>query len=402
MNRRVVVTGLGIVSPIGHTLEEAWDHARSGTSGISMIDSPFVKVSGRLRSQPEFPPDFMPLREERNLPEFLRSALAASQSALADAKWESNQYLAERVGSVIGMIGSDAFGMERHSKYYYDTQKVLPSVAKYGSIMAPAFIAKQFQFLGNAFVASSACSSSNHAIMSGLQEIQLGRQDMMLVGGLQGPTSEMQYANFSSSKAYTKSADPQSACKPFDAERDGIVIGEGAGILILEEYENAKARGRKIYAEIVGSSGSMDAAHIIQPSGTGAAICMRRAMEEARISPEQVGHINAHATGTVLGDEVETEAIKKAFGKWAYEIPITAPKAIVGHLLGAAGAVEAIISILALKHQIVPPTANLKTPDPKCDLNCVGNGAISRPMEYALNNSFGFGGTNTSVIFKLL
>lgn len=398
--RRVAVTGMGLLCPLGNSLEGIWSRAVKGESGLSQVDSAFVKVAGLVNRDIQFSNEFMEPKEQSRLPDFLAFTLSAAKAALESANWNSALYDPYRMGCSVGATGSDSFTMEEFCFQFLKTGKVPPSIARSGTNIPCAYLSKYFHLLGTSLVTSSACSSSNHALINACMEIMLGRQDLMVAGGVQGPPSKMQFANFKFMKAYSTDENPQTACKPFDKKRDGIVLSEGAGFFVLEDLEKAQARGAKIWAEIIGFASTSDGAHIINPNGVGAAKCMQLALDDSGLVPQQVGHLNAHATGTPTGDRVETLAIKKVFGPLAYDIPVTAPKSMLGHMIGAASIAECTLSILALCKGVVPPTINLVDRDEACDLNYVSDGAIEREMEYALCNSFGFGGTNTSIVFK--
>ncbi|WAA08660.1 beta-ketoacyl-ACP synthase II [Fervidibacillus albus] len=406
--RRVVITGLGAVTPVGNDVETAWSNIIEGKSGIGVMtrvnpdDFP-SKVSAEVKDfQPE---DYIERKDARKMDRFTHFALAASFMAVKDAQLVIDETNANRIGV---WIGSGIGGMETFEKQY-DTflkrgyRRVSPFFVP---MMIPDMAAGQVSiYLGAKGINSctvTACATGTNSIGDAFKVIQRGDADVMITGGTEAPITKMAVAGFSASTALTTNPNPEKASRPFDQNRDGFVIGEGAGIVILEELNHALKRGAKIYAEIVGYGATGDAYHITAPApgGEGGARAMKMALDEAGLSPRDVDYINAHGTSTEYNDRFETEAIKTVFGEAAYHVPVSSTKSMTGHLLGAAGAVETIFSVLSITNGIVPPTINYETPDPKCDLDYVPNEARKRDVRVAMSNSFGFGGHNATLIFK--
>ncbi len=409
-HRRVAITGMGAICGLGHNLPEIWQKLIDGQSGISILENinteklP-IKIGGEIKKF-TIAENLMDPKEAARIDKFNHYALHSANEALADAGiLEKNPYSLDRCGAVLG-VGMGGFpiieqtyeeflekGAKRVSPFFIPS--VIPN-------MTTGLITIKFGFKGLNFSISSACASGAHALGVAADEIRLGRHDLIVSGGAECVMSNLPISGFSSMKALSKNENPTKASRPFDINRDGFVMGEGAGILILEDLEKAKARGAKIYAEIVGYAGTSDAHHITapHPEGDGAVRCMSRAIESAQISYKDIGYINAHGTSTPLGDVAETLAMKKVFTDHANKLYISSTKSSTGHLLGAAGGIESIFSIMALKTGIIPPTINLENQDPKCDLNYTANQAARLNFQYALNNSFGFGGTNASTVFK--
>ena len=410
--RRVVVTGLGIVSPVGSQINEAWDNVLNGRSFIGPITRFDVsayptRFAGDVRGF--HVEDYLQPKEARRMDHFIQYGFAASSQAFKDSGLTVTEANAERIGVAMGagIGGLDTIQQTHH--------KLLeaPGPRKVSPFFIPATIINMisghvsicYGLKGPNLAMVTACTTSTHSIGIAARLIQYGDADVMIAGGAEMALNPLGVAGFCQAKALSeRNDDPTKASRPFDRDRDGFVMGDGAGAIVLEEYEHAKARGARIYAEFVGFGMSGDAHHITAPpeDGDGARRSMLAAMNDAGIHPSQLQHINAHATSTPLGDVGETMALKRALGDAAYKVAISATKSIPGHLLGAAGAVEAIFAILAIRDQVAPPTINLDNPDPRCDLDYVPH--VARPMliDVALSNSFGFGGTNGSLVFRRL
>ena len=409
MNRRVVVTGIGIVSALGNTAEETWAGLLAGRSGIENIthfdasEYP-VRFAGEVKG---FNPEkFIIKKEVKKMDVFIHYAIAASQEAVDHSGLKVTPENADQIGTHIGS-GIGGFGIieREHTKLLQGGPgKVSPFFIPSTIVnLAAGNVSIRFGAKGPNSATATACASGAHAIGDAFKIIQRGDADAMICGGAEGAITPMSVAGFAALRALSTCNDsPQTASRPFDKGRDGFVIGEGAGILILEEYEFARQRGARILAEIVGYGMSSDAFHITQPSedASGAIRVMKNAIKDAGIIPADIGYINAHGTSTPFNDKIETFAIKQVFGQEAYNIPVSSTKSMTGHLLGAAGGLEAGISVLALYHQQIPPTINYETPDPDCDLDYVPNKVRQAKIQYVLSNSFGFGGTNAAVIFK--
>ena len=407
--RRVVVTGIGIVSPIGIGVEENWKALREGRSGVGPIthfdaSSLPSRIAGEVK---DFSPEkWLPPKEAKKMPLFLQYAMVASMEAFQMAGLEISEELGEKmgvsIGSGIGGIGDiEKYTLILHEKGW---KKVSPYFIPYAIInMASGYVAIKFKAYGPNLSVVTACATGTHAIGEAFKMIQRGAAEVMIAGGTESPITPLGVAGFSAMRALsTRNDAPEKASRPFDKERDGFVVAEGAGIVILESLEHAKSRGAKIIAEIVGYGMSSDAFHITAPdeSGHGAAKSMRAALKDAGLSPQDINYINAHGTSTRLNDVTETKAIKTVFGEHAYKIPVSSTKSMTGHMLGAAGAAEAIYSILAVSRDYVPPTINYEVPDPECDLDYVPNRGREMSVNYAMSNSFGFGGTNATLVVK--
>ena len=407
--RRVVVTGLGIVSPVGNTLASAWDSIINGRSGIGQIthfDTTGYnsRIAGEVR---DFDPKaWVNPKDAKKMETFIHYGLAASFMAMDDAGLVIDEANAERAGVLIGSGIGGVRGIEDTAIALHEggPRKVSPFYVPstiINMISGQLCIIKGFK--GPNFSAVSACASSNHSIGMAMRMIQYGDADIMVAGGSEHGCTPTSVAGFCSMKALsTRNDDATRASRPWDRDRDGFVLGDGAGILVLEEYESAKARGARIYCELVGFGASSDAYHMTAPSenGEGPARCMAMALRDAGLNPDQVDYLNAHGTSTPLGDLAETQAMKRALGDHAYKTMISSTKSMTGHLLGAAGAVEAIISILSLVHGVIPPTINYETPDPDCDLDYTPNTALRRPVQFAISNTFGFGGHNATLLMR--
>ncbi|MGE3608777.1 MAG: beta-ketoacyl-ACP synthase II [Bacteriovoracaceae bacterium] len=407
---RVAVTGMGAICGLGTTLDEVWANAILGKSGVSSIERQNtenwpVTFAGEVKNF-KLNPELMELKDQERFDLFNQYALHASEEAIIQSSLKSANYDPAKIGIIFG-TGLGGFPhIEMHHQIFLEkgARRVspffIPSVIPN---MPEGLISIRHGFKGINFAVASACASSAHAIGIAATEIMMGRQDAMITGGTEAVITGYTIAGFASMKALSKrNEDPSRASRPYDVDRDGFVMGEGAGIIVLENYEKAKARGARIIAEVVGFGASSDAYHITapHPEGSGALLCMNQALELSGIAKEEVGYINAHGTSTPLGDIAETEAIKKVFGEHAYKLAVSSTKSMTGHLLGAAGGLESIFCLKALETGILPPTINLENQDPKCDLNYVPNQAQKKDIKYALNNSFGFGGTNSSTIFK--
>ncbi len=409
MKRRVVVTGLGLVTACGNTVDATWSALMEGKSGadyIQKFDTEKFDVKFACEVKGFNAEDYLERKEARRMGAFTHFAIAASDEAVKDSGLVIDDSNSEMIGTYISSGIGDFWAIER------EHEKLLNSGP---GRVSPFFIVSAIVNLASGNVSirhgakgpnsatATACSAGAHAIGDSFRLIERGDADAMICGGAESAITPMSVAGFDSMRALSRRNDePTRASRPFDAERDGFVIGEGAGIVILEELEFAKARGAKIYAEIVGYGMSGDAFHVTMPdeTGSGAIRVMQRAIKDAGISPEQIGYINAHGTSTPYNDKFETLAIKKVFGEHAYKLAVSSTKSMTGHALGAAGGIEAVISILAMEHGILPPTINYEHPDPDCDLDYVPNKIREAHVDYVLSNSFGFGGTNACLLFK--
>ncbi len=406
--KKIVVTGLGCVTPVGNDLKTTWENLLKGKSGIDIIKSFDVsgfdtKIGAEVKN---FEIDFIHPREKRKMDKFVQFALKATDEAIKDSGLEIEKEDKEKVGVIIGAgIG----GLRVIEKQHEILLKSGPNRVSPFLIpmlipdMAAGQIAIYYGLKGVNFATVSACASGAHALGSAICFMRESNYDIIIAGGTESCITPLGLAGFCSMKALsTRNDQPQKASRPFDKERDGFIMGEGAGIVILETEEHAKKRGAKIYAEFAGYGMSCDAYHMTapDPSGEGAYLAMKHALINSKISPEEVDYINAHGTSTKLNDKSETEGIKKALGERAYKIPISSIKSMVGHLLGAAGGVEFVITCLTVKENIIPPTMNYEYPDPECDLNYVPNEAIEKEVKVALSNSFGFGGHNITLVAK--
>ncbi|OPY69144.1 MAG: 3-oxoacyl-(acyl-carrier-protein) synthase 2 [Syntrophorhabdaceae bacterium PtaU1.Bin034] len=409
MKRRVVITGLGLTTPLGIGLDNVWHKILDGQSGVAPItrfDASHhdTKIAAEVKDfRPE---DYVPAKEVRRMDLFILYALAATKFAVESAGLDMAKEDAERVGVIVGTGLGGLPTLEKYHSILLDKGpgRISPFfIPMLIANEAPGNIAIQYGMKGPNLSIVTACATGAHSIGDAYRVIQYGDADVMVAGGTEANLTPLTVGGFNALKALsTKNDAPEKASRPFDKERDGFVIGEGAGIVVMEELEHARQRGATIYAEIVGYGYNGDAYHITAPSpdGDGAIRCMRMALKDAGISPEQVDYINAHGTSTDLNDASETIAIKAVFGEKAYRVPVSSTKSMIGHLLGAAGAVEAIFSILAIRDQICPPTINYENPDPECDLDYVPNTARKHAITHVASNSFGFGGTNAVLIFK--
>ncbi|QHS21675.1 beta-ketoacyl-ACP synthase II [Virgibacillus sp. MSP4-1] len=407
-NRRVVVTGMGAVTPVGNDVETMWDQIQKGQSGIDGVtrvnpdDFP-AKIAGEVKGFD--PAEYMDKKDAKRMDLFTQFAVASSMMAVKDANLDINDEIADRTGVWIGSgIGGMATYEEQFRKFINRGYKRVSPF--FVPMMIPDMAAGQVSILLGAKGINSctvtACASGANSIGDAYKVIQRGDADYMITGGAEAPITNMAFAGFSSAKALSTTEDPKTASRPFDLNRNGFVMGEGAGILVLETLESAKKRGAKIYAEITGYGSTGDAYHITAPApeGEGAARAMQQAVENADLNKTDIQYINAHGTSTELNDKFETQAVKTVFGDHAYDLSVSSTKSMTGHLLGSAGAVESIISIKALTDGVLPPTINYETEDPDCDLHYVPNEAIKKDVDVVMTNSLGFGGHNVSLIFK--
>jgi 3-oxoacyl-[acyl-carrier-protein] synthase II len=409
LERRVVVTGVGLVTPVGNTVEATWSALMQGRSGVDYIKKFDVeKFPVRFAAEvKDFNPlDFIEKKEARKMGAFIHYAIAASDEAIKDSKLEITDENAESVGTYISSGIGDFWAIEReHSKLLDEGPgRVSPFFIPSAIVnLAAGQVSIRHGAKGPNSATATACSAGAHAIGDSFKIIQRGDADVMICGGAESAITPMSVAGFAAMRALsTRNDDPQHASRPFERDRNGFVIGEGAGLLILEELETARRRGARIYAEIVGYGMTADAFHITMPdeTGSGAIRVMQKALKDARVEPEVVDYINAHGTSTPYNDKFETAAIKKTFGEHAYKLAVSSTKSMTGHLLGAAGGIEGVFSVLAIHHKILPPTTNYVNPDPECDLDYVPNEPREMEVRYALSNSFGFGGTNAALLFK--
>lgn len=410
-HRRVVVTGMSVISPLGLNFQETWENLIQGKPGIGEITSfdasrVDVKIAGEVKNFN--PDDYIPKKEQKKMDRFIQLSLAATDMAIKDSGVELTEALQERTGALIGVgMGGLPYievqhrillerGPSRVSPFF------IPSVI---TNLAPGHISMKYGLKGPNFVATSACASGANAIGEAARYIRDGLCDVMIAGGSESVVCEMAIGGFAAMKALsTRNSQPEAASRPWDRDRDGFVLAEGAATLILEDYEHASKRGAKIYAEVTGYGGSSDAYHMTNPSpgGMGAARAMMAALKDSGLKPEDIEYVNAHGTSTPVGDEIETEAIKRVFGEHAKKLWVSSTKSSIGHTLGAAGAIESVFCIAAITKGQVPPTINLDSPSDGCDLDYVPGQAREKKIKHALNNSFGFGGTNACLIFSEL
>jgi len=407
--RRVVITGLGAITPVGLNVKETWENILAGKSGIAPltifdVSDYSVRFGGSIKNFDIT--TIISRKEAKKMDTFIHYGIAAGKEAIEDSGIEITDDNAERFGVAIGAgigglpgieAGYDAYlkGGPRKISPFFVPSNIINMVSGNLSIM--------YGLKGPNIAIATACSSGTHNIASAGRMIQYGDADIMLAGGAEMSTCKTGLGGFAAARALsTRNDDPEAASRPWDRDRDGFVLGDGAGMVVLEEYEHAVKRGAHIYAELAGSGMSSDAYHMTSPSigGEGAARCMKNAMADAELTAEQVDYVNAHGTSTPAGDAGETQALKSAFGPAAYDVAVSSTKSMIGHLLGAAGGVEAVFSILAIQDQVAPPTINLDNPDPECDLDYVPHTARQMAIDVTMSNSFGFGGTNGTVIFK--
>ncbi len=406
--RRVVITGLGLISPVGNSVEEGWQNIIAGVSGIAPVTrfdtSTFpVKFAGEVKNFDIT--QYISAKDARRMDKFIHYGLAAGMQAVRDAGLDKEGAAdPERVGVAIGSgIGGLPLIEETKDEYIAGgVRKVSPFFVP-GSIinMISGNLSIEYGFKGPNLAIVTACTTGTHSIGEAARLIEYGDADVMIAGGAESTVSPLGMGGFSAARALsTRNDDPTTASRPWDKDRDGFVLGEGAGVMVLEEYEHAKARGAKIYAEVAGYGMSADAYHITAPNMDGPRRSMVNALKNAGITPSDVQYVNAHGTSTPLGDKNESDAIKAAFGDAAYKIVVNSTKSMTGHLLGGAGGVESLFTVLAIHHQISPPTINIFNQDPECDLDYCANAARPMKIDVALKNNFGFGGTNGSLVFK--
>ena len=406
--RRVAITGMGVISPIGTGLEKFWSSVKEGKCGIDEITAfdttDFsVKLAGEVK---DFDPKvYMDKKEAKRMDRFCQFAIGASQMAIDHSGLDLKKIESEKMGVVIGsgVGGINTIEREIEKLHTRGPSKVSPFfIPMIISNMASGLVAIRFEAKGVNLSVVSACASGTNAIGESFKKIQSGVCDIMLAGGSEASVTPATVAGFSSMTALCANNDKNRASIPFDKERSGVVMGEGAGMLVMEEYDHAVARGATIYAEVVGYGATCDAHHMTapHPEGKGAAGSIAGAIEDAGIDKEKVGYINAHGTSTPYNDKLETLAIKNVFGDFAYKVPVSSTKAMTGHLIGGAGAVEAVVTVMALKEGFLPATINYKVPDPECDLDIIPNEGREADIEYAMSNSLGFGGHNATILFK--
>lgn len=407
--RRVVITGLGIISPVGNSISEAWDNILNGRSGITRItrfdaSTLPVQIAGEVKNFDVTA--YVSGKEARRYDKFIHYGLAAAIDALKDAGLGEHPDNAERIGVCIGSgIGGLPMIEDTHNATLDGGARKISPFFVPGSIinMISGLLSIQYGFKGPNFATVSACATGNHAIGEAQRLIEYGDADVMVAGGAEGTVSFLGMGGFCAARALSgRNDDPAGASRPWDAGRDGFVLGEGAGVLVLEEYEHAKARGAKIYAEMAGYGMSADANHVTAPceDGEGASRSMRNALRNAKTDLHEIDYVNAHGTSTPLGDLAETTAVKRCFGDHAFKLAVSSTKSMTGHLLGAAGGIEAVFTTLAIRDQIAPPTINLDSPSEGCDLDYVPKVARKMKIDAAMSNSFGFGGTNSTLVFR--
>ena len=406
---RVVVTGIGVVSPIGHTVEEFWHNLTHGVSGVGQVTafdaSPYTcRIAGEVK---DFEPtQYMDAKAARRASRFVQFAVAATKMALADARFTIDDHNRDSVAVVMNTGGGGMPDVVEGERVF-----LTKGPGRVSPLLIPALIPNMascqvsmiWGIHGPVITSIEACASGIYALVEAKRLIDMGEAVAVIAGSSESALIPVVFAAFCNMRALSsRNGEPQRACRPFDLHRDGFVAGEGAGVMILERYEDARQRGAPIYAEVLGGSLTADAYHVTapEPSGYGAALAMSRALKSAGVGPEDIDYICAHGTGTPLNDVSETMSIKKVFGEHAYKVPISSPKSMVGHLMGAAGAISAITCVLAIRDGIIPPTINLETPDPQCDLDYVPNVARQAPVRTAMANGFGFGGQNSVVVFR--
>jgi 3-oxoacyl-[acyl-carrier-protein] synthase II len=409
VDRRVVVTGVGLVTPLGTGVEKNWEAVTAGRSGVGPItrfdisDYP-TRFAGEVTDFNAA--DWIEKKEVRKMDLFIQYAMAAAEQAMQRSGLQINDDNADHIGVLIGVGIGGLHTIEENHQILLDSRlrRLTPFfIPKVISNLAPGHISIKYGARGVNLTTTSACASGSHAVGEAYRMIRGGYLDAAITGGTEAPITQLGVGGFAAMRALsTRNENPQAASRPFDLDRDGFVIAEGAAALILEERENAIARGAEILAELVGYATNSDAFHITSPSpeGQGAAKCMQRCLEDGGLDPAEVDYINAHGTSTPPGDLAETQAIKRVFGEQAARIAVSSTKSMTGHTLGAAGAIESVYTVLAIKHGLIPPTINYETPDPQCDLDYVPNTARPATIRIALNNSFGFGGTNTTLAFR--
>ena len=407
--RRVVVTGLGMITPLGNNVSETWEGILKGSSGIALLDhfdtTDFtVRIGGSIKGL--VLDDYIPRKDQKKMDPFIHYGIAAGVQAIEDSGLDLDKEDANRIGVAIGSGIGGLPGIEKGTELFHSggPRRISPFYVPSNIInMISGHLSIMYGFKGPNFSIVTACTTGTHNIGDAARLIEYGDADVMVAGGAEMATSRTGLAGFAAARALsTRNDAPESASRPWDKDRDGFVLSDGAGVMVLEEYEFAKKRGAKIYAELIGYGMSADAFHMTAPSenGQGAASCMQNALRNGKMTSHDIQYINAHGTSTPAGDIAETIAVKTVFEGNAKKIAISSTKSMIGHLLGAAGGVEAIFSVLAIRDQIAPPTINLENQDPECDLDYVPNVAREMKIETVLSNSFGFGGTNGSLIFK--
>ena len=409
--RRVVVTGLGIVSPVGSKIEKAWSNILAGNSGIDLIsDEVFdasafsVRIAGNVKDF--VTDDYIKRKDQKKMDTFIQYGIGAGTDAIRDANFEVNEVNALRTGVIVGSGIGGLGTIEKNYGIYLEKgpKRISPFFVPSSIVnMVAGNLSIKHGLKGHNISPVSACATATHSIGDAARMISYGDADAFLCGGAEMGSTPLGIGGFAAARALsTRNDDPTAASRPWDKDRDGFVLGDGSGIIMLEEYESAKARGAEIYCELVGFGMSSDAYHMTSPStdGEGAARCMQHALNDAGLNPEDIDYINAHGTSTPAGDLAETVALKRAMGSHASNVAISSTKSMTGHLLGAAGGIEAIFSILAIRDQVLPPTINIENQDPECDLDFVANTARDAKVDIAMSNSFGFGGTNGTLIFK--
>jgi len=409
MKKRVVITGMGVTSPVGTGVDKFWNNIQNGYNGIGPITQ-FDTTDYAVHFAGEVTDinleDYFSKKERRKLDRFVQFALIASDEAIKNANFDFDKLDKEKVGVIIasGIGGLHTLEQEKMVLYNKGPQRVSPFfIPKLISNIAAGYVSIKYGLKGINYSVASACASSNHSIALALRHIRYGDADVVVSGGAEATITPLGVSGFTQLRALsTRNDDFKTASRPFDKTRDGFVIAEGSGIIVLEEYEHAKKRNAKIYAEIVGAGMTADAFHITAPSedGDGAIRSMEMALKDGNLKPDDISYINAHGTSTPFNDKIETKAIKAVFGENAKNISISSTKSMTGHMLGATGAVEAIVSIKAIENDVIPPTINLKYPDPECDLNYTPNIKINKPVNAVLSNTFGFGGHNSTLVFK--
>lgn len=409
MRKRVVVTGLGCISPVGNQVDEAWEHTISGTSGIDRIthyDTTGFEVQIAAEVKGFNGADLFGNKEARRMDLYTQYAMAAAHQALENAELRIDENNRDRAGAVIGSGIGGIGTLFEQTKVFFDRgpSRVSPFlVPMMLADSAPGMIAIHFGLRGPNMAIVTACATGTNAVGEAAEVIRRGHADIILAGGAEAAIVPIAMAGLSVMNAVSKrNSEPERACRPFDLHRDGFVMGEGAGILVLESLDYARQRGAPILAEVGGYGSTNDAFHISAPSenGAGAAVCMKNALQDAGLTIEQIDYINAHGTSTPLNDKSETAAIKTVFKELAYQIPISSTKSMTGHLLGASGALEAVLCVKTIQEGILPPTINYETPDPQCDLDYIPNRARKKPVKHVMSNSFGFGGHNATIILS--
>ncbi len=407
LRRRIAITGLGAISPLGNNVADNWANLSAGKSGIRRVtrfdtSAYTVQIAGEVRDFDVT--QYLPAKEARHMDGFIHYGIAASMQAVQDSGIDSAGYAPERVGV---LVGSGIGGLPMIENTYKELmergpRRITPFFVPAAIInMVSGHVSIHYGFQGPNISVVTACTTGLHAIGLAARLIEAGDADVMIAGGAESTVSPLGIGGFAAARALsTRNDDPEGASRPWDKDRDGFVLGEGAGVMVLEDFEHAARRGARIYAELVGFGMSADAFHITAPNVDGPRRSMLAALTNAGVNPDEVQMISAHGTSTPLGDKNETDAIKAAFGEHAHKLVVQSSKSMTGHLLGGAGGIESVYTVLALHHQVCPPTINLQTPDPECDLDYCANTARDLPMTYAMKNNFGFGGTNGSLLFK--